>query len=151
MQQLLQLFPHLHNCDSLVLDVALGHNDFMKWKHFSHYWTFVRGIHRSPVDSLHKSQSFDVSLIWAWETTEKAIDIPVIWDAIALIMTSQYCNRAFIASCYYVIILYINQHWDHSWFITSWRWNTFNWIYLTHSCGYLGIAVEGWIKIPKSP
>ena len=25
----------------------------MKWKHFPCYWTFVRGIHRSPVNSPH--------------------------------------------------------------------------------------------------
>ena len=28
------------------------HDDVMKWKHFLHYWPFVRGIHRSPVNSL---------------------------------------------------------------------------------------------------
>ena len=28
----------------------------IKWKHFSRYWPFVRGIHRSPVDSPHKGQ-----------------------------------------------------------------------------------------------
>ena len=32
------------------------HGDVIKWKHFPCYWPFVRGIHRSPVDSLHKSQ-----------------------------------------------------------------------------------------------
>ena len=29
----------------------------IKWKHFPHYWPFVRGIHRSPADSSLKSQS----------------------------------------------------------------------------------------------
>ena len=29
----------------------LRHDDVIKWKHFSHYWAFVRGIHRSPVNS----------------------------------------------------------------------------------------------------
>ena len=28
----------------------------IKWKHFPRYWPFVRGIHRSPVNSLHKRQ-----------------------------------------------------------------------------------------------
>ena len=28
----------------------------MKWKHFPRYWPFVRGIHRSPVNSPHKGQ-----------------------------------------------------------------------------------------------
>ena len=32
------------------------HDDVIKWKHFPRYWTFVRGIHRSPVNSPHKSQ-----------------------------------------------------------------------------------------------
>ena len=27
------------------------HYHVMTWKHFTHYWSFVRGIHRSPVDS----------------------------------------------------------------------------------------------------
>ena len=33
-----------------------GHDDVIKWKHFPRYWPFVRGIHRSPVDSGHKDQ-----------------------------------------------------------------------------------------------
>ena len=32
------------------------HDDVIKWKHFSRYWPFVRGIHRSPVNSPHKGQ-----------------------------------------------------------------------------------------------
>ena len=32
------------------------HVDVIKWKHFPRYWTFVRGIHRSPVNSPHKGQ-----------------------------------------------------------------------------------------------
>ena len=34
----------------------LQHDDVMKWKHFSRYWSFVRGIHRWPVDSIHRVQ-----------------------------------------------------------------------------------------------
>ena len=34
----------------------LFHDDVIKWKHFPHYWPFVRGIHRSPVNSTHKGQ-----------------------------------------------------------------------------------------------
>ena len=30
------------------------HDDVIKWKHFRRYWPFVRGIHRSPVNSSHK-------------------------------------------------------------------------------------------------
>ena len=32
------------------------HDDVIKWKHFPCYWPFVRGIHRSPVNSSHKGQ-----------------------------------------------------------------------------------------------
>ena len=32
------------------------HDDVVKWKHFPRYWPFVRGIHRSPVNSPHKGQ-----------------------------------------------------------------------------------------------
>ena len=34
----------------------LWHDDVIKWKHFPHYWPFMRGIHRSPVNSPHKGQ-----------------------------------------------------------------------------------------------
>ena len=32
------------------------HDDVIKWKHFPRYWPFVRGVHRSPVNSPHKDQ-----------------------------------------------------------------------------------------------
>ena len=32
------------------------HDDAIKWKHFPRNWPFVRGIHRSPVNSPHKGQ-----------------------------------------------------------------------------------------------
>ena len=31
-----------------------NHDDVIEWKHFPRYWSFVRGIHRSPVNSPHK-------------------------------------------------------------------------------------------------
>ena len=36
--------------------VGQDHDDVIKWKHFPCYWPFVRGIHRSPVNSPHKGQ-----------------------------------------------------------------------------------------------
>ena len=45
------------------------HDDVIKWKHFPRYWPFVRGIHRSPVNSPHKGQwrgALKFSLICAW-------------------------------------------------------------------------------------
>ena len=34
------------------------HHDVIKWKHFLRYWPFVRGIHRSTMNSPHKGQWF---------------------------------------------------------------------------------------------
>ena len=45
------------------------HDDVIKLKHCPRYWPFVRGIHRSPVNSPHKGQwrgAFIFSLICAW-------------------------------------------------------------------------------------
>ena len=51
------------------LDTEYQHDDVIKWKHCPRYWPFVRGIHRSPVNSTHKGQwrgALMFSLIWAW-------------------------------------------------------------------------------------
>ena len=45
------------------------HDDVIEWKHFPRYWPFVRGIHRSPVNSPHKGQwrgALMFSLICVW-------------------------------------------------------------------------------------
>ena len=49
--------------------IRIIHDDVIKWKHFPRYWPFVRGIHRSPVNSPRKGQwrgALMLSLIWAW-------------------------------------------------------------------------------------
>ena len=33
-----------------------SHDDVIIWKYFQRYWPFVRGIHRSPVNSTHKGR-----------------------------------------------------------------------------------------------
>ena len=45
-----------HGMDMLFALLSLCHDDVIKWKHFPRNWTFVRGIHRSPVNSPHKGQ-----------------------------------------------------------------------------------------------
>ena len=45
------------------------HDDVIKWKQFTQYWPFVRGIHWSPVNSPHKGQwrgALLFPLISAW-------------------------------------------------------------------------------------
>ena len=58
---------------SLLVISAIGlvqnHDDVIKWKHFLRNWPFVRGIHRSPVNSPHKGQwrgALMLSLIYVW-------------------------------------------------------------------------------------
>ena len=47
-------------CAHISWDVLLQHcrhhDDVIKWEHFPRYWLFARGIHRSPMNSLHKGQ-----------------------------------------------------------------------------------------------
>ena len=48
---------------------SFHHGDVIKWKHFPIDWAFVRGIHRSPVNSPHKGQwrrALMSALICAW-------------------------------------------------------------------------------------
>ena len=56
-----------------------NHDDVIRWKHFPRYWPFVRGIHRSPVNSPHKGQwrgalMFSVICVWinAWVNNHEA-------------------------------------------------------------------------------
>ena len=53
----------------IMRDFFNDHDDVIKWKHFLCYWPFVRGIHRSPVNSPHKGQwrgALMFSFICAW-------------------------------------------------------------------------------------
>ena len=60
----------------------LLHDDVIKWKHFPRYWPFVRGIHRSPVNSPHKGQwrgalMFSLTCAWinGWVNNHEAGDL----------------------------------------------------------------------------
>ena len=63
------------HCVMDLIDEIIGstsasqHDDVMTWKRLLHYWPFVGGIHRSPVDSPHKGLvvwSFGVSIGVRW-------------------------------------------------------------------------------------
>ena len=50
-------------------EIKSCHDDVIKWKHFPRNWPFVREIHRSPVNFLHKGQwrgALMFTLIYAW-------------------------------------------------------------------------------------
>ena len=72
-----------------------SNDDVIKWKHFPRYWPFVRRIDRPPVDSSHKDQ-WRRAWCFLWSAPEQSvkqiIDTQVVWDAIALIMTSLLCK-----------------------------------------------------------
>ena len=53
----------------MIPPTRLIHDDVIKWKHFPRNWPFVREIHRSPVNFLHKGQwrgALMFTLIYAW-------------------------------------------------------------------------------------
>ena len=59
-----------------------NHDDVIKWKQFPRYWPFVRGIHRSPVNSPHKGQwrgalMFSLICVWinGWVNNGEAVDL----------------------------------------------------------------------------
>ena len=58
------------------------HDDVIKWKHFPRNWPFVRGIHRSSVNSPHKGQwrgalMFSLICVWinGWVNNREAGDL----------------------------------------------------------------------------
>ena len=72
------------NDDLLILCVRtiVIHYDVIKWKHFPRYWPFVRGIHRSLVNSPHKGQwrralMFSLICVWinGWVNNHEAGDL----------------------------------------------------------------------------
>ena len=86
-----------------VTDALRHHNDVIKWKHFLRYWPFVRGIHRSPVNSPHKGQwpralMFSLICAWidAWVNSREAGDLRrhgVHYDVIVMEMKWFYASR----------------------------------------------------------
>ena len=49
-------YPNFHANVTIHTRMSIWHDDVIKWKHFPRKWPFVRGIHRSPVNSPHKGQ-----------------------------------------------------------------------------------------------
>ena len=73
------------------------HGDVIKWKHFLRYWPFVRGIHRSPLNSPHKVQwrgalmfSLFCARINGWVNNREAGDLRrhhAHYDVIVMVFT----------------------------------------------------------------
>ena len=105
------LMTRIHSYGSL--------DDVIKWKHLPRYWPFVRGIHRSPVNSPHKGQwsgalmsSFTCAWIKGWVNNLEARDLRchcAHYDVI--VMQSRY-------TCTWGDIRVISPLWKHSCILT---------------------------------
>ena len=68
------LYPH----PRIDVQMHTVHDDVIKWKRFPRNWSFVREIHRSPVNSPHKGQwrrALMFSLICVWVNNREAGDL----------------------------------------------------------------------------
>ena len=54
--QVLTVIDHSSMRARSKFSIYISYDDVIKWKHIPRYWPFVRGIHRSPVNSPHKGQ-----------------------------------------------------------------------------------------------
>ena len=101
------------------------HDDVIKWKHFPRYWPFVRGIHRSPVNSPHKGQwrgalifPFICAWINGWVNIREAGDLRrhrAHYDVIVMLgITSMWCWRD----------IAVDVAWWMMWWDTCMLWHT---------------------------
>ena len=61
------------SCPDYFARSSAAHDDVIKWKHFPRNWPFVRGIHRSPVNSPHKASDAE---LWCllWSVPEQTVE-----------------------------------------------------------------------------
>ena len=100
----------------------LWHDDVIKWKHFPRYWPFVRGIHRSPVNSPHKGQwrgALMFSLMCTWinarVNTRKAGDLRrhrAHYDVIVMHFVAWMEHHVNQLSCTFHLELFMGQDLD---------------------------------------
>ena len=122
------------------------HDDVIKWKHFPRHWPFVRGIHRSTVNSPHKGQwcgSVMLSLICTringWVNNHQACDlrlhrahydvsemfvlrlIKVAWFGDVPYLISYYRRGAIFLEAY--VTCYLYPTWKACFYLILWRWS----------------------------
>ena len=79
-----------------VCVMGFHHDEVISLKFFSRYWPFVRGIHWSSVNSLHKASDAE---LWCflWSVSEQMVKYTIvrleIWDAIARVIVMNICRR----------------------------------------------------------
>ena len=89
----------LHDPSGQGFKAAQYHDDVIEWKHFPRNWPFVRGIHRSPVNSPHKGQwpgALMFTLICAringWVNTREAGDLRRYYPHYDVIVMTRLCE-----------------------------------------------------------
>ena len=93
------------------------HDDVIKWIYFPRYWPFVRGIHRSLVNSPHKGQwrgalMFSLLCAWinGWVNNRDAGDLRrhcTHHNVIEMMRTVMFCCR-FVEVLSSVLILWVD-------------------------------------------
>ena len=80
--EMVSFFYSSHYYSEIRYTIISFHDDVIKWKHFPRYWPFVRGIHRSPMNSPHKGQGggalvFSLICVWidGWVNDREADDL----------------------------------------------------------------------------
>ena len=110
----------MHYYITVLTHCSLLHDDVIKWKHFPHYWGFVRGIHRSPVNSPHKGQwrgALMFSLICTW--INSWVNNPEAGD---LSRHRAHCDVSVMDST----DIDLCQHWLWQWLV-AWGHQTITW------------------------
>ena len=106
------IYPYPSFCYASLSKIVPWHDDVIKWKHFPRHWPFVRGIHRSPVNTLHKGQwrgalMFCLICAWtdSWANNGDAGDLVryrAHYDVIVMfsfiVLQSYYHRRAYMAT-----------------------------------------------------
>ena len=62
-------------------DVQVNDNGIITWKHFSRYWSSVRGISRLPTDHIVGVSNI---LHDPWKLADETVELHMIWDTAKL-------------------------------------------------------------------
>ena len=147
--------------------LCLVHDDVIKWKHFPRYWPFMRGIHRSAVNSPQKGQwcgALMFSLICArindWVSNREAGDLRCHrsrYDVIVMLHRGepgvQRALDAWLGSVQILTVPYpVGARWWATWYgltlIPAWISNYMNykmWDEITYPFpNFNGATVEVW-------
>ena len=67
-------------------------DDVIRWKLFPRYWPFVRGIHRSPVNSHHKGSVMRTLMFLRWAVKQR-VEWPAIYRNVTSIHSKNKCSE----------------------------------------------------------